>query len=412
MKKEISKNKIKLSVLLSIAIMVFAVGLSMISIKSKSDKVFADEETYLGDNPITINGLTYYYTVIDNENNYVAIFSNITQYMYDNDESNVDFVGNITIPSTFIDNDVTYTVTEIGESGFYFCDNITSITLPNTITAIGVEAFCECHNLTSINIPYGVIRINEFAFANCWSTIELNIPNTVTSIGDEAFSGCNILKSLIISNSINTMGNDVFAYTELQEIWTQSNKSLQLPYDYTWGPDSSSTYQNHWYEWTLENGVATKGNVEYDNSTRDNIKSDNVHWKHFVNSYFVDDADVVKVTCDASTEDVMLEDKGFWTLSGNNKIATKLCVVGCPYGELPQGANGKPISWKNGNSKVKANTLVTSGNKILNGYVPTFPNTGVSANIIVPTMAIVGVSVIGILSYISINNKRKIIVKK
>ena len=50
--------------------MIFAVGLSMISNKSKTHEVFADEETYLGDNPIIIGGLTYYYTVIDNENNY------------------------------------------------------------------------------------------------------------------------------------------------------------------------------------------------------------------------------------------------------------------------------------------------------------------------------------------------------
>ena len=146
MKKEISKNKINLSILFAIAFMVFVVGLSTILIKSKKHEVFADEETYLGDNPITIDGLTYYYTVIDNENNYVAIFSNITQYMYDNDQSNADFVGNITIPSTFIDNDVTYTVTEIGESGFYFCNNITSITLPNTITVIGIEAFFSSSN--------------------------------------------------------------------------------------------------------------------------------------------------------------------------------------------------------------------------------------------------------------------------
>ncbi len=49
--------------------------------------------------------------------------------------------GDITIPATVNNNNIDYSVTEIGEEAFIYCDGLTSITIPNSVTKIGYEAF-------------------------------------------------------------------------------------------------------------------------------------------------------------------------------------------------------------------------------------------------------------------------------
>jgi hypothetical protein len=44
------------------------------------------------------------------------------------------------------------TVTSIGESAFYGCSSLVSISLPASVTSIGSGAFLECTNLSSVNV--------------------------------------------------------------------------------------------------------------------------------------------------------------------------------------------------------------------------------------------------------------------
>jgi len=117
--------------------------------------------------------------------------------------------------STFV---ILDSVTSIGESAFYKCFRLTSITIPNGVTSIGESAFYECQKLTSITIPNGVTRIERDTFNSCKSLKSINIPDNVTSIGDSAFSYCKNLASITIPNSITSIGDDAFNITNLTSI--------------------------------------------------------------------------------------------------------------------------------------------------------------------------------------------------
>lgn len=74
-------------------------------------------------------------------------------------------------------------------TGFAGCDQITSITIPNSVTTIGWGAFSGCTGLTSIIFPNSLNSIGEGAFYGCTGITSLTIPNSVTSIGIAAFVG-------------------------------------------------------------------------------------------------------------------------------------------------------------------------------------------------------------------------------
>ena len=77
------------------------------------------------------------------------------------------YSGNITIPSSINVNEVEYSVTSIGESAFYECWDLTSVTIPNSVTSIGEYAFFGCSGLTSVTIPNSVTSIGDGAFSFC-----------------------------------------------------------------------------------------------------------------------------------------------------------------------------------------------------------------------------------------------------
>ncbi|MEB3410451.1 leucine-rich repeat protein [Flavobacterium psychrophilum] len=123
---------------------------------------------------------------------------------------NANFTGAAEIPETVAYNSENYAVTAIGESAFEHCNNLTSVTIPNSVTAIENFAFFGCSGLISVTIPNSVTDIEHGAFLRCSGLTSVTIPNSVTTIGDEAFADCSGLTSVTIPNSVTTIGDEAF----------------------------------------------------------------------------------------------------------------------------------------------------------------------------------------------------------
>ena len=103
-------------------------------------------------------------------------------------------------------------VTTIGDSAFFYCSSLTSVTIPDSVTTIGYEAFFYCSSLTSVTIGDSVTTIGEDAFEYCSSLTSVTIPDSVTSIGDSAFYSCSSLTSVNIPDSVTTIGDCAFSW--------------------------------------------------------------------------------------------------------------------------------------------------------------------------------------------------------
>ena len=147
------------------------------------------------------DGVTIYYNYSDDGKELVVTNRN----HYTN-----SYTGYVEIPEEVTYMNRTRKVTSIGESAFWDCSNLTSITIPNSVTSIGNQAFCGCSKLTSVTIPNSVTSIGDRAFENCSNLTSVTISNGVTNIGDNAFMSCSGLTSVTIPNSVTYIGDWAF----------------------------------------------------------------------------------------------------------------------------------------------------------------------------------------------------------
>ena len=101
-------------------------------------------------------------------------------------------------------------ITGIGDSAFYFCMSLTSITIPASVTSIGDGAFWDCFNMTDAGIPSTVTNMGDGAFQDCFSLTGVMIPSGVKRVGDSAFFECVGLTNIMIPDSVTNIGVAAF----------------------------------------------------------------------------------------------------------------------------------------------------------------------------------------------------------
>ena len=129
------------------------------------------------------------------------------------------YSGDIVIPSKVTDDGVTYNVTGIRNSAFYYCSGLTSVTIPNSVTSLGGFAFGYCSSLQSVIIGDGVPAIGSSTFYKCFSLTSVTIGSSVTSINDGVFSYCYMLADIYCyAQNVPETKTNAFGYVDKSKI--------------------------------------------------------------------------------------------------------------------------------------------------------------------------------------------------
>ena len=160
----------------------------------------------------------------------------------DNWQDGVLYIGNHLIATKEAEVPADYKIKEGTKtiSGYAFsgCENLKSISIPESVVSIGPRAFDESgvkndrsnwengvlyvgkHAVSSdktlvpsdLKIKEGTVSISGLAFENCNSINTVHIPNTVKYIGHSAFLECFSLGTAYIPESVTYIGNAAFGW--------------------------------------------------------------------------------------------------------------------------------------------------------------------------------------------------------
>lgn len=140
--------------------------------------------------------------------------------MYKDMFYNLDTLQRVVLPST---------ITEIPNSCFGQCRNLTDLTVNGTITNVSAYAFSNS-GISDLSVfKFKNATLGEDAFGSCQNITEAIIPNGVVTIEGKCFSTCHSLVSVTIPASVTSMGLTVFRDDEkLKEIHMKGDKPATL----------------------------------------------------------------------------------------------------------------------------------------------------------------------------------------
>lgn len=174
-------------------------------------------------------------------NAYVQVTVNGIKYELDSSTKKATVVqgstknsGDIVIPETFMYNGATYTVNMIDYEAFYKCEELTSVSLPNTVYFINNGAFSSCTKLKTINLPTGLMYLYG-ALDYCPSLTSIHIPANVHTINGD-FEGCTGLTTITVdpNNTVyDSRGNCNAIILTAENKLVQGCKNTVIPSDVT-----------------------------------------------------------------------------------------------------------------------------------------------------------------------------------
>ena len=103
-------------------------------------------------------------------------------------------------------------VKRIGTSVFSGCEKLAEVVVLGDVGTIGEGAFRNCASLSNVSISNGVEKIMLRAFQGCDSLENITLPEGLASIGAHAFTECISLRSVTIPSSVKSIGSYVFSY--------------------------------------------------------------------------------------------------------------------------------------------------------------------------------------------------------
>jgi len=130
-----------------------------------------------------------------------------------------EYSGDIVIPETVTHNNATYKVAGVYEYAFYMCPDLTKVSMGNSIKEIQREAFAHS-GITEVEFGNSLETIGDAAFSSCENLNSITLPNSVTKLGkndeygylaDGVFSFCQNLKSVKLSTSLTMIGGHSFS---------------------------------------------------------------------------------------------------------------------------------------------------------------------------------------------------------
>ncbi len=126
-----------------------------------------------------------------------SVCDNIGSYAF----QNCDNLDSITTPES---------LKSIGTYAFAYCGKLENVVINKKAKSIGERAFSSCNALKNITLPDSLEKIENYVFYYCSSLENITTPQNITGIGDYAFNNCKGLKSVTIAEGPTKIGIAAF----------------------------------------------------------------------------------------------------------------------------------------------------------------------------------------------------------
>ena len=151
--------------------------------------------------------------------------------------------GDITIPSNIGNVEITM----INDDAFRDCDNLRTVTIPNTVKMLGKNAFLDCSNLAEVNMSENVSTISNNCFKSCSNLKSFNMPKNIKVLNTSSFENCSNIKSIYFSNNDINIDTTAFRNNYITFICLEGSSIERLADDLGFNKLTFKSEENYSY---------------------------------------------------------------------------------------------------------------------------------------------------------------------